>query len=240
MAGFDGCSTGTTDVRSWLARVDPNPNRSEATMELPRISSREEWLEARKKLLVKEKELTRARDALNVERRNLPMVEIEKDYVFDGPEGRPACSIYSKGASSSSSVTSCSTRAGKTVARVAPRVPRKSPMGCWIICISATPRLPTSPGRRWRSWSDTSRRRGGPFPGTRPTAATSTTTSTSPSTSRSRPRSTTTRAKPSTIAQEPATTSRASSRSSSLEPASSYGMATGYSTPTRPSVGARR
>ena len=36
----------------------------------------------------KEKELTRQRDALNAERRNLPMVEIDKDYVFEGPEGK--------------------------------------------------------------------------------------------------------------------------------------------------------
>ena len=56
-------------------------------MNLPRIASREQWLEERKRLLTKEKELTRARDALNVERRNLPMVEITKDYVFEGPEG---------------------------------------------------------------------------------------------------------------------------------------------------------
>src|SRR5919106_3757004 len=56
-------------------------------MSLPRIASREEWLAARMKLLAKEKELTRQRDALNTERRNLPMVEVEKDYVFDGPDG---------------------------------------------------------------------------------------------------------------------------------------------------------
>jgi predicted dithiol-disulfide oxidoreductase (DUF899 family) len=57
-------------------------------MNLPRIALREQWLEAREELLAKEKELTRARDALNVERRNLPMVEITKDYVFEGPEGK--------------------------------------------------------------------------------------------------------------------------------------------------------
>jgi predicted dithiol-disulfide oxidoreductase (DUF899 family) len=56
-------------------------------MTLPRIASHDEWLAARKELLVKEKAMTRARDALNTERRNLPMVEIEKDYVFDGPAG---------------------------------------------------------------------------------------------------------------------------------------------------------
>jgi predicted dithiol-disulfide oxidoreductase (DUF899 family) len=55
---------------------------------LPKIATREEWLTARKQLLAKEKELTRARDALNVERRNLPMVEVDKDYVFDGPDGK--------------------------------------------------------------------------------------------------------------------------------------------------------
>ena len=49
--------------------------------------TREEWLAAREKLLVKEKEATRARDALAAERRRLPMVRIEKDYVFAGPDG---------------------------------------------------------------------------------------------------------------------------------------------------------
>ena len=56
-------------------------------MSLPQAVSRDEWLVARKQLLVKEKELTRQRDALNVERRMLPMVEIVKDYVFEGPRG---------------------------------------------------------------------------------------------------------------------------------------------------------
>src|SRR5262245_15562349 len=56
-------------------------------MSLPRIASREEWLAARIRLLDKEKAMTRERDALNTERRNLPMVEIDKDYVFEGPQG---------------------------------------------------------------------------------------------------------------------------------------------------------
>jgi predicted dithiol-disulfide oxidoreductase (DUF899 family) len=55
-------------------------------MTLPQVVSREEWLAARKELLAKEKEATRARDALNAERRGLPMVEVEKDYVFEGPD----------------------------------------------------------------------------------------------------------------------------------------------------------
>jgi predicted dithiol-disulfide oxidoreductase (DUF899 family) len=56
-------------------------------MSLPRIATREEWLAERTALLAKEKELTRQRDALNTERRNLPMVEVVKDYVFEGPVG---------------------------------------------------------------------------------------------------------------------------------------------------------
>jgi predicted dithiol-disulfide oxidoreductase (DUF899 family) len=59
---------------------------------LPRVVSREEWQRERDALLVKEKQMTRALDALAAERRRLPMVEITKDYVFDGPDGkvRPA------------------------------------------------------------------------------------------------------------------------------------------------------
>ena len=57
-------------------------------MSLPEITSREQWLIARKELLIREKEMTRQRDALNADRRRLPMVEIEKDYVFDGPQGK--------------------------------------------------------------------------------------------------------------------------------------------------------
>lgn len=57
-------------------------------MALPDVVSREEWLAARKALLVREKEATRARDALNADRRRLPMVRIETEYVFEGPEGK--------------------------------------------------------------------------------------------------------------------------------------------------------
>lgn len=73
-------------------------------MSLPKIASRAEWLKARTALLEKEKAFTRQRDELNAERRNLPMVPVEKDYVFDGPtgpvhlvdtfEGRPQLIIY--------------------------------------------------------------------------------------------------------------------------------------------------
>jgi predicted dithiol-disulfide oxidoreductase (DUF899 family) len=56
-------------------------------MNLPRIVSRDEWRALREALLVKEKKLTRARDALNAERRRLPMARVETRYVFEGPSG---------------------------------------------------------------------------------------------------------------------------------------------------------
>jgi predicted dithiol-disulfide oxidoreductase (DUF899 family) len=56
-------------------------------MSLPEVTSREEWLEARRRLLAEEKEFTRGRDELNASRRRLPMVKIDKEYVFEGPAG---------------------------------------------------------------------------------------------------------------------------------------------------------
>ena len=53
----------------------------------PPVASPEEWLAARKQLLDREKDFTRQRDALNAERRRLPMVEIDKNYVFEGAAG---------------------------------------------------------------------------------------------------------------------------------------------------------
>jgi predicted dithiol-disulfide oxidoreductase (DUF899 family) len=56
-------------------------------MSLPDVASREEWRVARTLLLAREKELTRQKDALNADRRRLPMVAVDKDYRFEGPEG---------------------------------------------------------------------------------------------------------------------------------------------------------
>src|SRR5512145_436257 len=50
-------------------------------------ATREEWETAREALLVKEKELTRARDALAAERRRMPWMAVEKEYRFEGPNG---------------------------------------------------------------------------------------------------------------------------------------------------------
>ncbi|HEY5550623.1 MAG TPA: DUF899 family protein, partial [Opitutaceae bacterium] len=57
------------------------------SIEYPPIVSRDEWLAARMRLLETEKEFTKARDRLNTRRRELPMVQMEKDYVFEGPGG---------------------------------------------------------------------------------------------------------------------------------------------------------
>jgi predicted dithiol-disulfide oxidoreductase (DUF899 family) len=57
-------------------------------MTTPRIVSQEEWLQARKAFLAKEKEFTRARDELARQRRELPWVKVEKPYTFDAAEGR--------------------------------------------------------------------------------------------------------------------------------------------------------
>ena len=56
-------------------------------MKTPPIVSPQEWEAARQELLVKEKELTRARDALAAERRRMPWLAVDKAYEFDGPDG---------------------------------------------------------------------------------------------------------------------------------------------------------
>lgn len=61
---------------------------STRTVDNPKIVSRQEWLGARKKLLAREKRLTHERDAIAAERRQLPWVKVEKNYVFDTPSGK--------------------------------------------------------------------------------------------------------------------------------------------------------
>jgi predicted dithiol-disulfide oxidoreductase (DUF899 family) len=57
-------------------------------MNTPPIVTPQEWKAAREELLVKEKQLTRARDALAAERRRMPWLPVEKEYEFDGPDGK--------------------------------------------------------------------------------------------------------------------------------------------------------
>ena len=57
-----------------------------------KIVSQSEWLAARRALLAKEKEFTKARDALSAQRRDLPWTPVENSYVFDGPAGKETLS----------------------------------------------------------------------------------------------------------------------------------------------------
>lgn len=57
-------------------------------MDDPKVVTRDEWLVARRQLLAKEKEFTRQRDALTAERRRLPMVDVDKEYVFESRDGK--------------------------------------------------------------------------------------------------------------------------------------------------------
>ena len=69
-------------------------------MNTPPAVSPQEWAAAREKLLVKEKELTRARDALAAERRRMPWMAVDKEYHFHGPNGPAGCSTCSRVAAS--------------------------------------------------------------------------------------------------------------------------------------------
>lgn len=68
-------------------------------LENHRVVSREAWIEARKDLLAKEKALTRLRDELSAARRALPRVRVEKNYVFDKPDGRASLAALFAGRS---------------------------------------------------------------------------------------------------------------------------------------------
>ncbi len=59
-----------------------------SAMERPKVVGRDQWLTARERLLRVEKKFTRLRDELSQQRRELPWVKVEKDYVFDGPHGK--------------------------------------------------------------------------------------------------------------------------------------------------------
>jgi predicted dithiol-disulfide oxidoreductase (DUF899 family) len=65
-----------------------NMNETRLNLKTPPIVSPQEWEVARQQLLVKEKELTRARDALAAQRRRMPWLAVEKEYSFEGPQGK--------------------------------------------------------------------------------------------------------------------------------------------------------
>jgi predicted dithiol-disulfide oxidoreductase (DUF899 family) len=60
----------------------------ETAMDAHRVVSHDQWIDSRVKFLAKEKELTRLRDELSAERRELPWEQVDKEYVFDGPNGK--------------------------------------------------------------------------------------------------------------------------------------------------------
>ena len=63
-------------------------NEQIAKMKKPPVVSAEEWQKAWQEMLVKEKEHTRSRDALAAARRRMPWLAVEKEYVFEGPQGK--------------------------------------------------------------------------------------------------------------------------------------------------------
>src|SRR6266700_7254180 len=67
----------TMEAKTELSEINPS-----------KIVSKAEWLVARKDLLTREKELTRLRDEVSRHRRELPWVKVEKEYIFDGPDGK--------------------------------------------------------------------------------------------------------------------------------------------------------
>ncbi len=69
------------------------------TLQNHKVVSQEKWLEARRSLLAKEKEFTRLRDDISRQRRELPWVKIDKNYVFDGPKGKETLSDLFSGKS---------------------------------------------------------------------------------------------------------------------------------------------
>ena len=162
------------------------------TMSLPQIVDREEWVAARKALLAKEKALTRQRDALNAERRSLPMVEIDEGVRLRGPGRRGRAARPVRGPAP----------AHRRALHVRPGVGGRLPelLGGRRRDVGGAAAPPAHarhdarlrrPARRSPSSSAGRRARAGRSPGTRRTGATSTTTSTSRSTSRWRRSSTT-------------------------------------------------
>jgi predicted dithiol-disulfide oxidoreductase (DUF899 family) len=80
--------------------VEQNFIRGEKPMiENHKVLSRDEWLKARVELLAREKEFTRLRDQVSQQRRDLPWERLEKEYVFDGPNGKESLAHLFEGRS---------------------------------------------------------------------------------------------------------------------------------------------
>lgn len=99
------------------------------------VVSQTEWLAARKALLAKQKELTRARDRISAELRALPWVQVDKNYVFDTTGGKSRWPTCSADAANSSSITSCG---GLISTMVASAVHSCATISTVLICICRT------------------------------------------------------------------------------------------------------
>ena len=100
------------------------------------VVSREEWLVARKALLAKEKEATHLRDKVNAERLALPWVKVEKNYVFDTPEGKKSLADLFAGRSQLIVYHFMLGPAGPRAAPAAPSSPTISTVPCRISSIT--------------------------------------------------------------------------------------------------------
>ena len=101
-----------------------------------KVVSQDEWIAARKTHLANEKAFTKARDRLSAERRALPWVKVEKNYLFDTPEGKKSLADLFDGGANSSSITSCLALIGAKVARAAPTSPIISTVRLCILPIA--------------------------------------------------------------------------------------------------------
>ena len=77
-----------TTTKTTTKTLEKHRNREQPVMRTPPIVSPEAWEDSRQQMLVKEKALTRARDALAAERRRMPWMAVEKAYQFEGPKGK--------------------------------------------------------------------------------------------------------------------------------------------------------
>ena len=77
-----------TKLEKYKVNIETLERKTDTNEANPKVVSEAEWLVARKDLLTREKELTRLRDEVSRHRRELPWVKVEKQYVFDGPNGK--------------------------------------------------------------------------------------------------------------------------------------------------------
>src|SRR5450755_1027478 len=126
-------------------KMEPATRTEECEMS-PRVVSAAEWLAARKELQAAEEEAMRALEQIAGRRRELPAVAVEKDYVFEGPDGRASLLDLFQGRTQLIVQHFMFDRPGTLAARSARIRPTTSVT--WLTCIRTTPRTRRYPGRR--------------------------------------------------------------------------------------------